>query len=271
MKAIWKNAIYWLLLLVGFSLASIRDYESSMHYLDASFSYDEINKGGFILFFIGLLYMFFGIMQVHRLYLEPCMHFFRKTKTFDDDTMDSTIVPIATTAPETVMCFFATFFGVTDIGISSFLGTNAFTACIERGVLILMAGSFGEIDWYTGMRDMITYTITLFATAMLLTKGSIDTSNSILMLLIFFVYSTFMKFNSFIEKYARKTAYLNNKFKLGPRLEDDQIPEIHYIKRREFECLPETTTQYPYELVKNWVVCDYQGLIGIFCIFTQLE
>eukprot|EP01022_Parablepharisma_sp_SALTPOND_P013750 TRINITY_DN1846_c1_g1_i1.p2 TRINITY_DN1846_c1_g1~~TRINITY_DN1846_c1_g1_i1.p2 ORF type:complete len:5107 (+),score=843.18 TRINITY_DN1846_c1_g1_i1:25620-40940(+) len=244
--------------------SSARDYADGMHYPPDMFNYDQINNGAAVFYFLGLLYMFFGIMQVHRLYLEPCLHLFRKTKTFDDDTMDSTVVPIATTAPESFISFFATFFGVTDVGISAFLGTNAFTACVERGVLILIAGAFGEIDWYTSLRDMITYAITLFAISMLLTNGSIDTSNTILMLLIFFVYWAFMQFNKTIEKYARQAVYLKNKFRVGPRLTDSQISEIHSLKRRVFESLPESYIETPYKLENGWVECTYQGNTGIF-------
>eukprot|EP00831_Metopus_contortus_P037753 TRINITY_DN2973_c0_g1_i3.p2 TRINITY_DN2973_c0_g1~~TRINITY_DN2973_c0_g1_i3.p2 ORF type:complete len:217 (+),score=45.88 TRINITY_DN2973_c0_g1_i3:62-712(+) len=169
------------------------------------------------------------------------------------DTMESTIEPIAVTAPESLMCLFSTFFGVTDVGISAFLGTNAFTACIERGTLIFLAGRFGEIDWYTGFRDMITYAFTLFCTAMILMDSTIAVWNTIVMLLIFFVYWLFMKFNKYIEKFLRETMRLRKKFKVGPRLCDEEIRAIHCLKRRENEYKPEDYLDYVYEIRDGFI------------------
>ena len=258
---------YWLLLLPALFEESFAiqasNYRNKTHYPADSFTVDQINHGAAVLYFLGLLYMFFGIMQVHRLYLEPCLHLFSKTKTFDDDTMDSTIRPIAVSAPESLMCLFATFFGVTDVGISSFLGTNAFTACIERGAFIFIAGAIGEIDWYTSFRDIITYVITLFATAMLLLNSTIAPTNSILMLLIFFIYWMFMKFNHYVEKFARQTARLNKKFKVGPRFTDAQILEAQSLSRREFEYTPESFMDQQYKYVDGFVVCSFLNVTGM--------
>ncbi len=250
----------------GATKIKAQDYAGSIHYPSEAFTWTQIQDGAVILYALGLLYMFFGIMQIHKLYLEPCISLFRKTKTFDDDTMDSTVVPVAVTAPETFMCLFATFFGVTDVGISAFLGSNAFTACVERGTLIFIAGTFGEIDWYTSFRDMIVYAIVLFATSMLIMDGTISSSNAILMLFVFFVYWMFMKANSFIEKFLRKTVYLHKKFRVGPRLTDAQIVEFHGMPRRAAENLPETCAEDAISapIENGFATCSYMGLTSIF-------
>jgi len=218
---------------------SPREYTDQLYYPKPIFDYEQINHGAFLLYFLGLLYVFFGIMQVHKLYLKPCLDLFRKTNTFDEDTMISTVEPIAFTATESFMSLYATFFGVSDVGISAFLGSNAFTACVERGVLILLAGVYGEIDWYVSLRDMITYSLVLLAAGLILSDNTIDIANSLLMLFIFFIYWAFMQFNTKIEAYLRKVAMLKKKFKIPPRYTDEQIAGIHSIDRREFEWLPE--------------------------------
>ena len=243
---------------------SPRDYTEKLHYPPPILNYNEINRGGFILYLLGIFYLFLGVKQVHKNYLVPCLKLFIKTNTFDLDTMASTVRPIAVTATETFMSFFATFFGVTDVGISAFLGSNAFTACIERGVLIFFAGSYGEIDWYTSLRDMITYSIVLLAIGLLVSNSEIAITNALLMMLIFFVYWIFMHYNSKIEKYLRKAAYLKKKYKILPRLADEQIKELHSIKRREFECLPEYYIEDKYEMKKGRIELTYHDVTSNF-------
>ena len=177
--------------------------------------------------------------------------------------MGSSVEPVAITATETFMSLFATCFGVTDVGISAFLGSNAFTACVERGVLILFAGVYGEVDWYISLRDMITYSICLLAIGLLVTNGYINTTNTILMLLVFFVYWVFMQFNSLIETYLRKSAYLSKKYKILPRFPDEEIPKFHSIKRREFECIPEYYTDTEHTYKDGWLEFSCHGIDSI--------
>jgi len=240
---------------------SPRDYKDELHYPRPLFDYDQITNGICVLYFLGLLYIFFGIKQLHKLYLKPCLDLFRTTNTFDEDTMASTVEPIAITATETFISFYATFLGVTDVGISAFLGSNAFTACVERGVMILFAGAYGEIDWYVSLRDMITYAICLLAIGLLLSNGTITTTNAILMLLIFFVYWLFMQCNSKIETYARKSFKLRKLYKVPPRSKDEEIANINRIERRELEYLPEYYIDSDYVVKDGWLQINSLGTI----------
>eukprot|EP00826_Nyctotherus_ovalis_P048179 TRINITY_DN5645_c0_g1_i1.p2 TRINITY_DN5645_c0_g1~~TRINITY_DN5645_c0_g1_i1.p2 ORF type:complete len:277 (+),score=66.69 TRINITY_DN5645_c0_g1_i1:103-933(+) len=244
---------------------SPRDYTDNLHYPTPVFDYDQITKGACVLYFIGLLYMFLGIKQLHQLYLKPCLDLFRITNTFDEDTMASTVEPIAITATETFISFFATFLGVTDVGISAFLGSNAFTACVERGIMILFAGPYGEIDWYVSLRDMTTYAICLLAIGLLISNGTITTTNAILMLMIFFVYWVFMQYNSKIENYARKSVRLRKLYRILPRLKDEQIEEKHKIERRALEYLPEYYLDSDYVVTDGWLQINSLGTV---CILT---
>ena len=135
--------------------------------------------------------------------------------------------------------------------------------------MILIAGNFGIIDWYTSLRDLITYAITLISTALLMSNGYIDTYNAILMLMVFFVYWMFMKYNKTIEKTMRKAVYLKSKFRIGPRLEDAEIAEAQTQKRRGFEYIPDYYTEVPYKLEGGFIECTYQGVTGIFFIHEK--
>jgi Ca2+/Na+ antiporter len=178
--------------------------------------------------------------------------------------MASTVEPIAITATETFISFYATFLGVTDVGISAFLGSNAFTACVERGIMILFAGAHGEIDWYVSLRDMITYAICLLAIGLLISNGTITTTNTMLMLAIFFVYWVFMQYNSVIENYARKSLRLRKLYKVLPRCKDEEIATKHRIERRELEYLPEYYIDSDYVVKDGWLQMNSLGTVCNF-------
>eukprot|EP01022_Parablepharisma_sp_SALTPOND_P032083 TRINITY_DN827_c0_g1_i2.p1 TRINITY_DN827_c0_g1~~TRINITY_DN827_c0_g1_i2.p1 ORF type:complete len:1944 (+),score=85.16 TRINITY_DN827_c0_g1_i2:3283-9114(+) len=252
------NRIWLLSVIFTMVLGVATDRTEMTHYPAEAFSYETIKNGGCVLYFFGLLYMFLGIMQVHRLYLGPCLQCMAKSKMFEEDTMMSTLRPLALTAPEYFMCLFSTVFGVTDIGISAFLGTNAFTACIERGVFIFLAGSLGEIDWFTGYREMITYAVTLLAISMCLLSNSIVMWNTIVMIIIYIAYWLFMQFNRVIEKKIKEA--MANQKEEDPRLDDGEIVELHKVKRREITNTPESILDEKYKLDKGYVICRYKNI-----------
>ena len=172
--------------------------------------------------------------------------------------MTSTVRPLALTAPEYFMCFFSTVLGVTDVGISAFLGTNAFTACIERGIFIYLAGSLGEIDWFIGYREMLTYAFTLLAIALCILDNSIVLWNTIVMILIYIVYWLFMQFNKVIERRVKDA--VAGKKEEDPRLDDNEITELHRIKRREIVSTPESILQEKYALLNGYIVCKQKDI-----------
>jgi len=251
----------WLILIacISYILAEgASDAKNSIHYPTEAFSFEGIKNGGFVLYFIGLLYMFLGIMQVHRLYLGPSMECFSKAHTFEEDTMISTVRPFALTAPEFFMCLYSTVFGVTDVGISSFLGTNAFTACIERGVFILLAGAVGEIDYFIAYREMITYAVTLLAISVCILDNTIVLWNTIVMIVIYFFYWLFMQFNQVIERKVKLA--IGNAKEEDPRLEEYEITELHRLKRRRIMNTPDEVVDEHYNLLSGYVIC--KGING---------
>ena len=253
------NVIWLLLLGISYSAKSIpEDIEDKLYYPNNAFTYEQIKYGASVFYFLGMIYMFLGIMQLHQYYLAPCLECLSKTKFVEEDTMISTIKPIAVSAPEFFMCLFTTVFGVTDVGISAFLGTNAFTACIDRGVMFVIAGPLGVIDWFTGYREMLTYSITLFAVSMCLLNNDIVLWDAIIMIAIYFIYWLFMQFNQVIEK-KFKSAVGDGKDE-DPRLSDGEIKQTHKLKRRNLLNTPEAILKENYMYENGYVLCDYKGV-----------
>ena len=232
--------------------------EEMLHYPTDIFTYDQIKNGGSVLYFIGIFYMFCGIMQLHLIYLGPCLQCLSKIKIVEEDTMISTVRPIAMSAPEYFMCIFSTVFGVTDVGISAFLGTNAFTACIERGGMFLIAGSLGEIDWFTGYRELITYSVVLLVISMCLITNDIVLWNTILLIVIYFFYWLFMQFNQVIEKKFKSA--VGEKKEEDPRLLDEEIRDLHRLKRRNVLNTPEAIMKEEYQMENGYVMCEYNDI-----------
>ena len=121
----------------------------------------------------------------------------------------------------------STFFGVTDIGMATMLGTNAFDMLIIRGLLFLLGGIHTRLDWYQSGRDTIFLVVVLVAVSMMLLKNKLEVWNSLIMLLLYLVYIVFIKFNSTIEPKIKKFVELKKKFKLAPRLEYEEIKKKH--------------------------------------------
>ena len=164
---------------------------------------------------------------------------------------------MAAASPEMFICIFSTFCGVVDIGISAFLGTNAFNALMIQGILSLVVGRFGVYDWYICGRDIITYLVVVLTIALMFLDPNISWWNPLILLGIYGLYIIFMKFNKPIEKYIRNYVRLRNKFKPKEREHESYIKRIQLNPYSRFK-LAEIQEEN-YTLQNGILTVNYKG------------
>lgn len=78
---------------------------------------DQIQSGGFIVYFLGIMYMFQGISLVTQNYINPAIDTIKKKGILGSDTMNATLLAFSNSAAESFIVVNSIFFGVPDIGI----------------------------------------------------------------------------------------------------------------------------------------------------------
>lgn len=77
----------------------------------------QIQQGGFIIYFLGIMYMFQGISLVTQNYINPAIDTIKKKGILGSDTMNATLLAFSNSAAESFIVVNSIFFGVPDIGI----------------------------------------------------------------------------------------------------------------------------------------------------------
>lgn len=83
----------------------------------AFMSKEQIQNGGFIVYFLGIMYMFQGISLVTQNYINPAIDTIKKKGILGSDTMNATLLAFSNSAAESFIVVNSIFFGVPDIGI----------------------------------------------------------------------------------------------------------------------------------------------------------
>lgn len=89
-------------------------------------TYEQIRKGGFLLYLFAIMYCFYGISLVTQNYINPAIDIIKAKGVFSADTMNATLLAFTNSAAECFIIMNSIFFGVSDIGISTVVQQAAF-------------------------------------------------------------------------------------------------------------------------------------------------
>ncbi len=242
--------LIWCAVLVGAINEGLRD---STHYPSDALSDSSIKGGGAVFYFFGLFYVLLCIMQIYRVYLTPCMRCMKKSSCLSAETVDGVLEPITEAATECFVFMFSTSLGVTDIGISTILGSSSYLAYIDRGVAILIAGALGKIDWLVGCRDILLFSIVLFAMGMVLIPGYIAPWSGLIMLVVFVLLLVFSFFSKSVEGWAREVYSSRVQGKSQMRLPRSEIAKLHAVKNSELTYSPRSLLSEEYRLSNGYI------------------
>lgn len=104
----------------GISLDSNETYAKKgfeAHFPAPFLNQNQIQNGGFILYFLGIMYMFQGISLVTQNYINPAIDTIKKKGILGSDTMNATLLAFSNSAAESFIVVNSIFMGVPDIGI----------------------------------------------------------------------------------------------------------------------------------------------------------
>ena len=104
--------------------------EVQTSYPNELFTNHEILNGGFLLYLLGIAYMFVGISLVSQNYINPSVDIIKTKGVFSADSMNATVLAFTNTAAESMIIMNAIFFGVSDMGISTTVSQTAFYVLI---------------------------------------------------------------------------------------------------------------------------------------------
>ena len=189
----------------------------------------QIQRGGFILYIIGIFYLFLSIQEICSQCFLPTIDLIVAKYSIKQEVAGSTILAIGGSAPEICIMFFGIFLAESNIGHTTILGSGAINGMLLVGLCGIRTKNIVELQWWVVVRDSI-FNIILLGFLLLFTfNNHVDWYEGFILLLLYTVYAVFMYFNPIIERTAKK--YLNLPYN-GDDVNYHPLPDREFKIRR---------------------------------------
>mmetsp|Transcript_4364 Transcript_4364/g.5038 ORF Transcript_4364/g.5038 Transcript_4364/m.5038 type:complete len:756 (-) Transcript_4364:206-2473(-) len=190
-----------------------KDSDYEIHAADSSsgvlrFLQDKCNNrdpAWLIVFDIfALLYMFLALAIVCDEFFVPALEEMSSERhlNLSMDVAGATLMAAGGSAPELFTNFFSTF-QESDLGIGTIVGSAVFNVMFVIGMCSLLAKDVLTLTWWPLFRDATFYAISLIVLTVMIgvwSPGEIDWVESVVLLVLYLVYCTFMYYNQRIYK-----------------------------------------------------------------------
>ncbi|XP_059825998.1 sodium/potassium/calcium exchanger 2-like [Hypanus sabinus] len=174
------------------------------------FSLEQRRKGAVVLYIIGMIYMFIALAIVCDEFFVPSLTVIIDKLKILDDVAGATFMAAGGSAPELFTSLIGVFISHSNVGIGTIVGSAVFNILFVIGMCAVFSKEILHLTWWPLFRDVTFYIIDLILLIVFFLDNDIFWWESLILLLGYGCYVTFMKFNVKIEKWV-KTKLNRNK------------------------------------------------------------
>lgn len=163
----------------------------------------DLDKYGFILWFIIMVYMFKCLGTICDEYFVPSLEVIVEKLQLSNDVAGATFMAAGSSAPELFTSLVATFLIVNEGGVGTIVGSAIFNILVMNGVTAYVACKEKELKiwWYPLARDTSFYALSILELVLVLQDSEVKWWEGLLMILSYCAYCFYMKMNPQIIKF----------------------------------------------------------------------
>eukprot|EP00163_Fabomonas_tropica_P020660 TRINITY_DN36551_c0_g1_i1.p1 TRINITY_DN36551_c0_g1~~TRINITY_DN36551_c0_g1_i1.p1 ORF type:complete len:643 (-),score=63.86 TRINITY_DN36551_c0_g1_i1:92-2020(-) len=199
------------------------------NYPPEKFTDEQLSHGAVILHVIGVCYTFVALAIVCDEFFVPALEIMYVGWGVSDDVAGATFMAAGGSAPELATSFIGTFIAKSAVGFGTIVGSAVFNVLFVIGLCAIFSKDILALTWWPLFRDTMFYAVDLLLLVAFFFTGSIDWYESLILLIMYFAYVIFMKFNAKIEKFV-KVKILKQEF--NP---EDEVPVESPVVSQLFE------------------------------------
>lgn len=173
-------------------------------YPEDIFSVDQRRQGWVSLHVIGMIYMFVALAIVCDEFFVPGLEVITTKLEISDDVAGATFMAAGGSAPELFTSLIGVFISHSNVGIGTIVGSAVFNILFVIGMCAIFSREMLHLTWWPLFRDVTFYILDLIMLIVFFLDNMILWWESMLLVLGYVSYVSFMKFNSQIE-HAVKT------------------------------------------------------------------
>lgn len=189
-----------------------------------SFPKDKFNvaerRQGYVVFhFLIMLYMFLALAIICDEYFVPALEEITEKLSLSNDVAGATFMAAGGSAPELFTSLIGVFIADSNVGIGTIVGSAVFNILFVLGMCAFVVGfkkdpqtgksTILDLTWFPLARDCSFYIIALIALIVFFRSETIEWWESMILIVIYASYVTFMMYNPTVE--AKAVAYFKKK------------------------------------------------------------
>ncbi|KAM9408350.1 sodium/potassium/calcium exchanger 1-like [Pholidichthys leucotaenia] len=172
-------------------------------YPEDIFSVEERQQGWVVLHAIGMTYMFVALAIVCDEFFVPALEVITDKLQISDDVAGATFMAAGGSAPELFTSLIGVFISHSNVGIGTIVGSAVFNILFVIGMCAIFSREMLHLTWWPLFRDVNFYILDLIMLIVFFLDNMILWWESILLVLGYVSYVSFMKFNSQIERVVK--------------------------------------------------------------------
>ncbi|CAM1296995.1 SLC24A2 (predicted) [Pycnogonum litorale] len=191
------------------------------------FSEAQRKNGAIIVHVFGMVYMFVALAIICDEFFVPALDVIIYKLAISEDVAGATFMAAGGSAPELFTSIIGVFISYDDVGIGTIVGSAVFNILFVIGMCALFSKTALYLTWWPLFRDVTFYSIALIILIIFFKDSTIVLYEAVILLSVYIMYVTFMKFNSRIERAVKKVLYKNKVTRV--RSTDQLVP--NYSRR----------------------------------------
>uniref|UniRef100_A0A668SMR7 Sodium/potassium/calcium exchanger 1 n=1 Tax=Oreochromis aureus TaxID=47969 RepID=A0A668SMR7_OREAU len=181
-------------------IASNETEETKGDYPEDLFSIEQRRQGWVALHIVGMVYMFVALAIVCDEFFVPALEVITNKLEISDDVAGATFMAAGGSAPELFTSLIGVFISHSNVGIGTIVGSAVFNILFVIGMCAIFSREMLHLTWWPLFRDVNFYILDLIMLIIFFLDNMILWWESMLLVLGYISYVSFMKFNSQIEQ-----------------------------------------------------------------------
>ncbi|CAH2293930.1 sodium potassium calcium exchanger 2 isoform X1 [Pelobates cultripes] len=195
---------------------------SKGEYPEDIFSLEDRKRGAVILHIFGMIYMFIALAVVCDEFFVPSLTVITEKLVISDDVAGATFMAAGGSAPELFTSLIGVFISHSNVGIGTIVGSAVFNILFVIGMCALFSKEVLNLTWWPLFRDVSFYILGLIMLICFFLDNWIQWWESLMLLMAYLTYVTFMKFNVQVESWVKRKLNRNKVVKVSSANSDRQ-------------------------------------------------
>ena len=175
------------------------------NYPEDVFTLAQKRKGAVILHIIGMCYMFLALSIACDEFFIPALAIITEKLNISEDVAGATFMAAGGSMPELCTSFIGVFADPdSNVGFGTIVGSAVFNVLFVIGMCAVFSKEILKLTWWPLFRDCMFYSIALIVLIVFFSNGKIEWWEALILIITYFLYVTFMKYNHKIERSVKR-------------------------------------------------------------------